>query len=59
MIILKNDQMTKDEQIEFLVSALKEIAEDYYPWHGEDAIIMSNLAEETIAFWSKHTNRKE
>jgi len=41
--------MTKDEQVRFLVVALKRLASnDYHPWHGEDALLMRKDAQDTL-----------
>jgi len=43
--------MTKDEQITYLSSALIAIRDEYYPYHGEDAVAIRDFASDTILKW--------
>lgn len=43
--------MTKDEQITYLSSALIAIRDEYYPYHGENAVAIRGFAADTILQW--------
>ena len=43
--------MTKDEQIKYLSAALIAIRDEYFPYHGEDAVAIRDFAAGTILQW--------
>jgi len=45
--------------INYLISELKDLASDqYFPWHGEDAIAMRKQAQATIDYYETIANKK-
>ena len=40
--------MNKDEQIKYLKDTLKVFSSDFWPWHGENALLMEDYAKDAL-----------
>lgn len=43
--------MTRDQQIVYLIKALKSIRDDYAPYRGKGAVAMRLVAQDTLKDW--------
>lgn len=51
--------MTKDEQIDFLVNALKSIQDDYDPWNKDHIVKMMDVAYDALCEWRTRVQELE
>ena len=50
--------MDKDEQINFLKDTLKVLSNDFWPWHGENALLMGDYAKDALTNFDRILKKK-